>query len=43
MSVLRQAVSTRLSGDRPSVPRALLAAAVAGGVAAAFTYKALRA
>ncbi len=43
MGMLRRAVTDRLKGDRPSPVRAVLAAAVAGGAAAAITYKALRA
>ena len=43
MGVLKKAVGDRLKGERPSPPRALLAAAVAGIVVAAVTYKALRA
>jgi hypothetical protein len=43
MSILRQAVSDRLKGNRPSPARAIVAAVVAGGAAAAITYKALRA
>ena len=43
MGILRQAVTDRLKGDRPSTARAIVAAAVAGGAAAAITYKALRA
>ena len=43
MGILRDAVTDRLKGDRPSPVRAIVAAAVAGGAAAAITYKALRA
>jgi hypothetical protein len=43
MGVLKRAVTDRLKGDRPSAPRAVLAAVVAGAVAATITYKALRA
>jgi hypothetical protein len=43
MGIVGNAVNDRLKGDRPSAPRAVLAAAVAGAVAAALTYKALRA
>lgn len=43
MGILKRAVSDRLKGDRPSPARAVLAAMVAGGTAAAITYKALRA
>jgi hypothetical protein len=43
MGILKSAVTDRLKGDRPSPGRAVLAAAVAGGAAAALTYKALRA
>jgi hypothetical protein len=43
MSILKQAVADRLKGDRPSPLRAIAAAVVAGGAAAAITYKALRA
>ena len=43
MGILRQAVADRLKGDRPSPARAIVAAVVAGGAAAAITYKALRA
>lgn len=43
MGILKRAIATRLKGDRPSPFRAALAAAVAGGAAAAVTYKALRA
>jgi hypothetical protein len=43
MGFLKQAVVDRLKGDRPSPARAVLAAVVAGGAAAAITYKALRA
>jgi hypothetical protein len=32
----------RFGGNRPSVLRALIAAAIAGFIAAAFTYRALR-
>jgi hypothetical protein len=43
VGILKQAVADRLKGDRPSPARAVLAAVVAGGAAAAITYKALRA
>lgn len=43
MGIFRNAVNDRLKGNRPSAPRAVLAAVVAGAVAAAITYKALRA
>jgi hypothetical protein len=43
MGILKQAVNDRLKGGRPSPARAVLAAVVAGGAAAAVTYKALRA
>jgi hypothetical protein len=43
MSILKSAVADRIKGERPSPVRAILAAAVAGGVAAGVTYKALRA
>ena len=43
MGILKKAVTDRLKGDRPSPARAVLAAVVAGGAAAAVTYKALRA
>lgn len=43
MGILKRAVTDRLKGDRPSPVRAAVAAVVAGGVAAAVTYKALRA
>lgn len=41
ISVGRAAVE-RLSGDRPSALRAFAAATLAGGAAAALTYRALR-
>jgi hypothetical protein len=37
-----KAVGQRLTGERPSPMRALLAAAVTGAVAAAITYRGLR-
>lgn len=43
MGILKQAITDRLKGNRPSPVRAALAAVVAGGAAAAVTYKALRA
>ena len=43
MGILKSAVTDRLKGNRPSPTRAVLAAVVAGGAAAALTYKALRA
>jgi len=43
MGILRQAIFDRLKGDRPSPPRAFVAATVAGLVVAVVTYKALRA
>jgi hypothetical protein len=43
MGILKSAVTDRLKGNRPSPARAVLAAVVAGGAAAALTYKALRA
>jgi hypothetical protein len=43
MGILKGAVSDKLKGNRPSPARAVLAAVVAGGAAAAITYKALRA
>ena len=43
MGVLKRAVADRMKGDRPSPVRAVLAATVAGGIAAVITYKALRA
>ena len=43
MGILKKAVTDRLKGDRPSPPRAFVAAAVAGLVVAVITYKALRA
>lgn len=43
MGILRKAVTDRLAGDRPSPVRAIVAAAIVGGGAAAITYKALRA
>jgi hypothetical protein len=42
MGILRRAITDKMKGDRPSSARAVLAAVVAGGVAAAITYKALR-
>jgi hypothetical protein len=39
---LKQAVAQRLSGDRPSAPRALLAASATGAAAAVITYRVLR-
>jgi hypothetical protein len=43
MGIVKNAISDRLKGNRPSPPRALVAAVVAGAVLAAVTYKALRA
>ncbi|HLI60626.1 MAG TPA: hypothetical protein VKV21_13275 [Solirubrobacteraceae bacterium] len=43
MGILGRTVGDRLQGNRPSAPRAALAAVVAGAAAAALTYKALRA
>lgn len=43
MGILKRAVTDRLKGDRPSPARAVLAATVAGVVAATITYRALRA
>jgi hypothetical protein len=43
MGILKRAITDRLEGDRPSPARAVLAAVVAGGVAATITYKAVRA
>ena len=43
MGILGQAVRDRLKGDRPSPPRALLAAAVASLAAGVLTYRTLRA
>jgi hypothetical protein len=40
--LVRRALETRVAGDRSSPVRAALAAGVAGAVAAALTYKALR-
>ena len=40
--VVKDAVTKRLSGDRPSPVKASLAAAVAGAAAAVITYRALR-
>jgi hypothetical protein len=42
MSALKSAVAKRLSGDRPSPVHAALAAAVAGAMAAAITYRVVR-
>jgi hypothetical protein len=43
MSILGNAVTDRLKGNRPSTARAVFAAITAGVIAAAVTYKALRA
>jgi hypothetical protein len=43
MGILGNAVSDRMKGDRPSAPRAVLAAVIAGVVAGGLTYKVLRA
>jgi hypothetical protein len=40
--MLKNAVASRLAGDRPSPIKAVLVAAVAGVAAAAVTYKVLR-
>ena len=42
MGILKRAFGDRLTGDRPSVLRAVGAATVAGVVAATVTYKVLR-
>jgi 1,4-dihydroxy-2-naphthoate octaprenyltransferase len=42
MSILKQAITDRLSGERPGPLRAALAAVVAGTAVATVTYKALR-
>jgi hypothetical protein len=42
MKTLKKAVSERLSGGRPSVPRALGAATVAGAAAGVVVYRLLR-
>lgn len=42
MGILKRAVAERIGGGRPSAPRAILAAAVAGAAAAGVTYKVLR-
>jgi hypothetical protein len=43
MGILKRAITDKLKGDRPSPVRAVAAAAVAGVVSAAVTYKVLRA
>jgi hypothetical protein len=43
MGILKRAVFDRLKGNRPSALRAILAALIAGLIAAMITYKALRA
>jgi hypothetical protein len=43
MGILGNALKDRLKGDRPSAPRAVIAAIVAGTVVGVVTYKALRA
>jgi hypothetical protein len=40
--LLKGTVAQRLGGDRPSSPRALLAASAAGAAAAVLTYRVLR-
>jgi hypothetical protein len=35
-------IAQRIGGDKPSTPRAIFAAAIAGAAAAGLTYKALR-
>ncbi len=42
IGVIKNAVTERLSGKRPSPIRAILASAAAGAVVAAATYRALR-
>jgi hypothetical protein len=42
VGTLRRTVTARLGGDKPSPPRAALAALIAGAIVAAVTYKALR-
>jgi hypothetical protein len=42
MGILKRAIADRIGGDRPSPPRAVLVAAVAGTAAAALTYRLLR-
>jgi hypothetical protein len=42
MGPLKDAVLSRLGGDKPSPLRALLAAAIAGLIVAVLTYKLLR-
>ena len=42
MGPLKDAVLSRLGGDKPSVLRALLAALIAGLIVAVLTYKLLR-
>jgi hypothetical protein len=39
---VKRVAAERLGGGRPSPPRAMLAASVAGAAAAALTYRALR-
>lgn len=40
--IVKRAVADRIGGERPSVPRAVVAAAAVGAVAAGVTYRALR-
>jgi hypothetical protein len=40
--LLKGAVGQRVGGDRPSPPRALMAASAAGAAAAVLTYRVLR-
>jgi hypothetical protein len=40
--VLKEAIATRLSGDKPSALQAVLAALVAGAAAAVLTYRVMR-
>ncbi|HEY3729145.1 MAG TPA: hypothetical protein VGL51_18355 [Solirubrobacteraceae bacterium] len=42
LGIVKKAVGERLSGDRPSPVRAILASVVTGVVAAGVTYKVLR-
>lgn len=42
MGIVKRAVADRIGGDQPSVPRAMMAAAVVGVVASVVTYRALR-
>jgi hypothetical protein len=41
-NLLKRVAAERMSGGRPSSPRALLAASAAGGAAAVLTYRVLR-